>query len=467
MMGQSGGNQNRLFYSFNIEAHVPANHLLRGIDQFLDLADLRAYLAPFYSHTGRPSIDPELMIRMLIVGYCFGIRSERRLCEEVHLNLAYRWFCRLGLEDTVPEHSTFSKNRHGRFRESDTFRHVFETVLQRCVNEGLVAGEGFAIDASVVKADAARARGIPGATLDDRAFGPAQASRAVREYLEGIDAEERPENMRKSISLTDPAAEWTCAPGGPAFFAYSTNYLVDVKAGVIVDVEATSSHRTQEVEATRTMINRVERRFDMKPTHLIGDMAYGAAELLDWMVNHKGIKPHVPLWDKTQRTDETLSSSEFRWDEHANEYRCPADQPLRSQWRAFKRSRTHVTKADTIIYRSSQSDCAKCPIKARCCPNTPIRKIARSVYEPARDVARALASTPAYRQSRKDRKKVEMLFAHLKRILKLDRLRLRGITGARDEFLLAAMTQNLRRMAKRLCPSTTTPSPRAQAIAEW
>jgi len=467
MMGCQGGGQDRLFYSFNLDDHVPANHLLRGIDQFLDLTDLRAFLAPFYSHTGRPSIDPELMIRMLIVGYCFGIRSERRLCEEVHLNLAYRWFCRLGLEDTVPEHSTFSKNRHGRFRESDTFRHVFETVLQRCMNEGLVAGEGFAIDASVVKADAARARGIPGATLDDRAFGPAQASRAVREYLEGIDAEERPESMRKSISLTDPAAEWTCAPGGPAFFAYSTNYLVDVRAGVIVDVEATSSHRTQEVEATRTMIDRVERRFEMKPTHLIGDMAYGAAELLDWMVNEKGIKPHVPVWDKTQRTDETLSSSEFHWDQKANEYRCPEDHALRSEWRAFKSPRTHVTKADTIIYRSSQSDCAKCPIKARCCPNTPIRKIARSLYEPARDVARALASTPAYKQSRKDRKKVEMLFAHLKKILKLDRLRLRGLAGARDEFLLAAVAQNLRRMAKKLCPSTTMPDFRAQTVAEW
>jgi transposase len=182
-----------LFYSFNLEDHVPANHLLRGINQFLDLTDLRAYLAPFYSHTGRPSIDPELMIRILIIGYCFGIRSERRLCEEVHLNLAYRWFCRLGLEDAVPKHSTFSKNRHGRFRESGAFRHVFEAMLERCINEGLVGGEGFAIDASVVKADASRARGVPGAAIDHRALGPAEASRAVREYLEGIEGDGRPE----------------------------------------------------------------------------------------------------------------------------------------------------------------------------------------------------------------------------------------------------------------------------------
>ena len=141
MMGQQAGVQDQLFYSFKLDAHVPADHLLRGIDRFLDLGELRAHLAPFYSHTGRPSVDPELMIRMLIVGYCFGIRSERRLCEEVQLNLAYRWFCRLGLEEAVPEHSTFSKNRHGRFRDSEAFRQLFETVLQRCIVEGLVGGE--------------------------------------------------------------------------------------------------------------------------------------------------------------------------------------------------------------------------------------------------------------------------------------------------------------------------------------
>src|SRR6516162_5853847 len=187
MMGSKGGDQDRLFYSFNLDKHVPADHLLRRIDHFLDLSDLRRYLAPFYSHTGRPSIDPELMIRMLIVGYCFGIRSERRLCEEIHLNLAYRWFCRLGLEDAVPEHSTFSKNRHGRFRESDAFRHVFERVLERCMTEGLVGAEGFAIDASVVRADAARASAVPGQAAEQFAYGPGQASRAVREYLEGLE----------------------------------------------------------------------------------------------------------------------------------------------------------------------------------------------------------------------------------------------------------------------------------------
>jgi transposase len=456
MMGERSGGHRQLFYSFNLEEHVPSDHVLRGIDQFLDLSELRRHLAPFYSHTGRPSIDPELMVRMLIVGYSFGIRSERRLCEEIHLNLGYRWFCRLGLEDAVPDHSTFSKNRHGRFRESEAFRHVFESVVERAMREGLVSGEGFAVDASVIKADANRGRKTTGEIPIDLRD-PQHATRAVREYLAALDVQGEPATPPAAISPTDPAARWTAAPGGPAFYAYSTNYLVDVDAGIIVDVEATPALRTDEVNATRTMIERVQQRFDLKPSRLIGDMAYGAAELLGWMVDEEAIEPHVPVWDKTQRNDETLSSSEFEWDEATNEYRCPQGRALRSQWRTFKNARTHVTKADTVIYRSTQADCASCPIKDRCCPNTPIRKIARSVHESARDVARNIAKTAAYRQSRKDRKKVEMLFAHLKRILRLDRLRLRGRSGANDEFLLAATAQNLRRMAKWLRP----PAPKA------
>ncbi len=301
MMGHHGGNQDRLFYSFNLDDHVPFDHLLRSIDRFLDLGDLHQHLAPYYSHTGRPSIDPELLIRMLIIGYCFGIRSERRLCEEVHLNLAYRWFCRLGLEDAVPDHSSFSRNRHGRFRDSDTLRFVFEQVLNRCLQEGLVGGEGFAIDASVVKADASRQRGLPGDQEIDWTD-PSLSTRAVREYLAALDSE-APAAAPKHISLTDPAAQWTAAPGGPAFYAYSTNYLIDTHAGIVVDVEATPAHRTDEVNATQTMIERVEQRLGKKPRRLIGDTAYGTAELLGWMVDEKGIEPHVPVWDKSERTD--------------------------------------------------------------------------------------------------------------------------------------------------------------------
>ena len=450
MMGRQEAQQAPLFYAFNLEGHVPADHLLRGIDRFLDLSELHQHLAPHYSHTGRPSIDPVLLIRMLIVGYCSGIRSERRLCEEVHLNLGYRWFCRLGLEDKVPDHSTFSKNRHGRFRDNDTLRFVFEKVLARCLAEGMVGGEGFAVDASVVKADASRQRGVPGEDAEWNRESP--LARPVREYLEALDAAEEPRAAPKNISLTDPAARWTAAPGGPAFYAYSTNYLIDTKAGIIMDVEATPAHRTDEANSTRTMVERVEDQLAIKPKHLIGDTAYGTAQLLGWMVEEKAIEAHVPVWDKRDRSDGTFSPSDLQWCEDANEYRCPAGNALRSDRRRFTVPRSGVTKADTIIFRASTSDCGECPMKAKCCPNTSVRKIARQRHEAARDVARQLSKTPRYELSRRHRKKVEMLFAHLKRILRLDRLRLRGLSGARDEFLMAATAQNLRRMAAWLMP---------------
>src|SRR5213075_188680 len=227
MMRHRQVEQAALFYEFSLEKHIPADHLLRSIDRFVDLQEIKRDLAPFYSNIGRPSIDPELMIRMLLIGYCFGIRSERRLCDEVHLNLAYRWFCRLGLEDQVPDHSTFSKNRHRRFRDSDTLRFVFEQVLERCVREGLVGGEGFAIDASLVKTDANRQRGVPGAEAEwtDRQ----SISRPVREYLAALDQAEVEKSTPKNISLTDPAAQWSAA-WGPAYYAYSANYLIDIAA---------------------------------------------------------------------------------------------------------------------------------------------------------------------------------------------------------------------------------------------
>ena len=234
---------------------------------------------------------------------------------------------------------------------------------------------------------------------------------------------------------------------------------MDVHAGVIVDVEATAAHRTEETEATKTMIDRVEEQFGIKPSRLIGDTAYGTGPMLGWLVDDKQIEPHIPVWDKSERDDGTFSNSDFRWDEHAGEYRCPQGRPLRNEWRPFSNPRTHVTKADTIIYRSRQSDCVACPLKSRCCPNMPFRKIARSLYEAARDVARAVAKTAEYRQSRKDRKKVEVLFAHMKRILRVGRLRLRGRTGARDEFLLTAIAQNLRRLALKFPASELAPVP--------
>ena len=441
MMGTQAAPE-RLFYDFCLDDHVPDDHLLRQIDRFLDLSDLRPTMRPFYSMIGRPSIDPELMIRMLIVGYCFAIRSERRLCEEVHLNLAYRWFCGLGLDGKVPDHSTFCLNRNGRFRDSGLFRHVFENVVRRCMAEGLVGGEGFAVDASLIQADANKQRSIPGHewSVDDI---PANAGQAVRDYLATLDDAAfgaASDVVAKFISPSDPAAQWTGALRGPAFFAYADNYLADTDHAVIVDVEASRAIRQAEVGAARTMIDRTERCFGLKPKRLAGDSAYGAAPMLAWLVKDKGIAPHIPVFDRSRRDDGTFARADFRWDADRNVYVCPRGKILKTTGK--------VHDGRTLLYRASKADCDPCPLKPRCCPNTPSRKIPRDVHEDARDVARSLADTPAFARSRNERKKVEMLFAHLKRILRLGRLRLRGPCGAQDEFLLAATVQNLRKLAK-------------------
>src|SRR5215469_1240547 len=210
MMEEQQVRQDALFYGFSLERHVPERHLLRSIDRFVEVDRLRQELAPFYSEMGRPSIDPERLIRMLIVGYCFGIRSERRLCEEVHLNLAYRWFCGLGLDGEVPDHSTFSKNRHGRFRDSDLLRRLFETVLQRCIDEGLVGGEGFAVDASLIAADVGDRTRVEGAT----GLPADAAGRAVEEYFAALDDAAfgaATEVTPKFIAPADATALWTAA----------------------------------------------------------------------------------------------------------------------------------------------------------------------------------------------------------------------------------------------------------------
>ena len=447
MMGERQVDQGALFYEFSLEQHVPSDHMLRSIDRFVDLSEVRQHLVPFYSAIGRPSIDPELLVRMLIVGYCHGIRSERRLCEEVHLNLAYRWFCRLGLEGEVPDHSTFSKNRHGRFRESDLLRRVFETVVRRCIAEGLVGGERFAVDASLIKADVSREERVEGA----KGLPPELSSRAVEEYLAVLDDAAfgaATEVTPKVLSPADPAARWTAAQGGQAFFAYCTNYLIDLDHAVIVDVEATTAVRQAEVTSAKTMIDRTEERFDLYPERLAADTAYGSAEMLHWLVHERGIEPHVPVFDKSKRRDGTFSREDFTFDAARDHYICPGGNTLKQYRRNFKTPRSGVTKDGTRLYRASQSDCQGCALKQRCCPKAPARKVPRSNHEGARDLARDIAKTEAYATSRRERKKVEMLFAHLKRILRLGRLRLRGPCGAHDEFLLAATAQNLRKLAK-------------------
>src|SRR6478735_6034488 len=462
MMGRRESGQGQFFYSFDLDEVVPPDHLVRQIDSLLDLSWVHEELEPYYSHTGRPSIDPVLMIRMLLVGYIFAIRSERQICAEIQVNLAYRWFCKLGIEHRIPDHSVFCRARNERFRESDALRRVFEGVVTMCIAAGLVGGEAFSIDASLIKADVNKTKRIPG----DKPFSwpkAEEASHAVREYLVALDAARGQEDRGgddgsgeggqrrkppKEVSLTDPQATWVARPGVDPFFAYDANYLIDNKTGIILDAEGTRANRTVEIAVTQKMMERVRRRFDLQPQRLAGDTAYGAVRLLKWLVDRQ-IMPHIPVWDKSARSDGTFSRADFVFDRERNVYICPGGKLLHTTGT--------VIDGGTLRYRASKRDCDTCALKLRCSPNTPMRQIPRDVHEVARDVARALSKTEAYEQSRRERKKIEMRFAHMKRIFKLDRLRLRGLSGAKDEVLLTATAQNLRRLVKFLSrppPST-------------
>ena len=456
MMGRREGGQGQFFYSFDLDKVVPPDHLVRQVESVLDLSWLHKELAPYYSHTGRPSIDPVLMIRMLIVGYVFAIRSERRLCSEVQVNLACRWFCQLGIEDRIPNYSVFCRARHERFRESDALRRVFEGVVAKCIAAGLVGGEGFSIDASLIRADVDKKKRMPG---DQPIAWPKaeEASRAVCEYLQTLDAARSEEESGRSdddrsigggrrkppkeISLTDPQAAWVARKSTDPFFAYDANYLIDNKAGIIVDAEGTRANRLAEIAITETMIERVKSRFDLRPRRLAGDTVYGAVRLLKWLVD-RGITPHIPVWDKSARSDGTFSRSDFVFHPERNIYVCPGGAKLTSTG--------NIDQGHIVYYRASKNDCSTCSLKPKC-TTAIVRKITRDHNEEVRDQVRALVNTDAFHQSRRERKKVEMRFAHMKRILKLDRLRLRGLSGVKDEVLLTATAQNLRRLAKLLC----------------
>jgi transposase len=476
MMGRQDRDQGHLFYEFNLDEIIPREHLLRRMNIFVTgvLADVHQHLKPFYSDIGRPSVDPELMIRMLIVGYCYGIRHERRLCEEVKLHLAYRWFCKLDLNDRVPHHSTFSINRLERFRESDILRHIFERVVAACMANGLVKGEGFAVDASVMEANGSRYHGKAPNELD---WTDAQRQkRAVAEYLAALEAEAAEGNAPdddaggglenrpprryerqppKVISPSDPQSAWTAKANKRVQFGYGLNYLIDIENAVIVDVEATPARTYDEVAATQTMLDRTQERFDLKPKRLAADTAYGTGKFLGWLVKEKKITPHIPVWEKSDRQDGIFSRSDFRWDSKRSVYVCPNNKLLRTSGT--------VHDGRTLLYRASKRDCDVCPIRAKCCTTADARKIPRDLHEDARDVTRRKMKTKGFARSREERKRVEMRFAHLKTHHGFERMRLRGLSGARDEFHLAAIVQNLKTLALRILGPPA--APRAASFA--
>jgi transposase len=442
MMGKQSAPE-EFFYRFRLEDHVPPDHPLRALNAMLNFERARKVLAEYYSRRGRPSIDPELMLRMLLIGYAYGIRSERQLCNEVHLNLAYRWFCRLGLKGTVPNHSTFSKNRYGRFQESEVYRALFEQIVEQCRDAGLVVGESFAVDGSLVHGDASRERRVE--TL--AAVREAKASRPVRDYLAALEAgNPAHESKPKYLSPTDPAAAWN-TKDGPGRFGYFINYMIDTSHGVIVEVEATPARTAQEVIAAKAMLDRVAEAHALKPEVLTADKRYGTGSFLAWLKERK-LTAHIPILDQQKNTKGLLTREAFTFDAEHNVYLCPQGKILAHRGtREKERIRTYCARV---------RDCRACAMREKC-TKSDRRFLSVPIDEAVRQEASALKETEAYKTSRRLRKKVEMLFAHMKRQFRFTRLKLRGLDGAQEEFRLMAAVQNLRRLIRMRPPNIPKP----------
>jgi transposase len=419
MMGQQARTES-LFYYFRLEDQIPADHLLRLIDCYVDFSFVREELKSFYSAMGRPSIDPEVLLRLLVVGYLYGITSERRLMEEVRMHLAYRWFTRLSFDQEIPDHSTFSKNRHGRFRQSGVFRKVFEEIVQRCLDAGLVEGQNLAVDGTLVGANASQQSRVPRERLAEIA----RVSRTVQEYLKELEQENPVTNLeqrpiaQEKVSTTDPDAAWAIK-SGPATLGYYDN--------------------RQEMLVARRMLERVS-HFGIRPLNLAADKAYGSGEFLAWLLE-RDIQPHIPVIDRQHQTRGRFTRDAFRYEPKENAYYCPEGKPL------HYRGQRRTSQGD--LYRSTEAQCHACPQK-KLCTRGSYRRLFVHWQEPARQAVRALAGTPDYQRSQRARYKVEALFAELKQQIKLRRVRLRRLWNVAEQFHLAATAQNLKRLVRHL-----------------
>jgi transposase len=437
MMGQHSRSE-ALFYYFRLEDQVPESHLLRLIEKHISLAFVREKLKDSYSETGRPSIDPELLLRILLIGYLYGITSERKLIEELRMHLAWRWFTGLGFDQEIPHHSTFSKNRHGRFQESKLFEQLFQEIVARCLEVGLVQGDNLSVDGSFVEANANKGSRIPREQLAEAA----QVNQTVRQYLVELEQQnptEEPVHEQDQVSTTDPDATYATKGGTPARLGYYDNYLVDNHSCVIVGVQATAARMSQETVAAQDMIARFAEWQGREPASVAADATYGNGEFLQWLME-RGITPYMRTRDSALRKNSPLYGPDrFTFLPESNSYRCPAGQQL-NYGGHNARNRTHV-------YIGTRKHCGACSQKAEC-TRAPLKYLAIHMHEPARQRARDLVNTPGFVKAQRERKKVEALFAELKNQIGLRRLRLRRLKFIREQFFLAAAAQNIKRLVR-------------------
>jgi transposase len=444
MMGQHARSE-ALFYYFRLEDHIPENHLLRLIDKHISFAFVRERLADSYSDTGRPSIDPELLLRILLIGYLYGITSERKLVEELSMHLAWRWFTGLGFDQEIPHHSTFSKNRHGRFQESKLFEELFAEIVKQCVEVGLVRGDHLSVDGSFVEANAAKESRVPREQLEE----VAQVNRRVRQYLVELEKQnpvEEPVHQQEQVSTTDPDSTYATKGGTPARLGYYDNYLVDNHSCVIVGVQATAARLSQETAAAQAMLTRFAQWQGREPESVAADTTYGNGEFLQWLAD-RSITPYMRTRDSIHRKRSPFYGPErFRYEPENNRYICPAGQTLNYGGQSH---RNH-----SWTYIGTRKRCGPCALRPQCTSAT-FRCLVIHQHEPARQRARDLANTPEFAKAQRQRKKVEALFAELKNQIGLRRLRLRRLKFAAEQFFLAAAAQNIKRLVRFLSRPTT------------
>ena len=443
MMGQHDRSE-ALFHYFRLEDQVPETHLLRLIEKHISFAFVRQQLKDRYSEMGRPSIDPELLLRILLIGYLYGITSERKLVEELRMHLAWRWFTELGFDQEIPHHSTFSKNRHGRFQESKLFEQLFEQIVRQCVEVGLVEGKHLSVDGSFVEANAAKESRIPREQL----AGAAQVKPIVREYLQELEQQnpvEEPVHTQDQVSTTDPDSTYATKGGTPARLGYYDNYLVDNASCVIVGVQATAARMSQETVAAQAMLTRFAQSQGRKPESVGADTTYGNGEFLHWLAERE-ITPYMRTRESAKRKNSPFYGPEsFTYQPESNSYRCPAGEQL-NYVGLNVRNRAHA-------YIGSAKRCGACSQKPQCTSGR-YKYLAIHRDELARQRARELANTPEFAYAQRQRKKVEALFAELKNQIGLRRVRLRRLKFVQEQFFLAAAAHNIKRLVRFLSPPT-------------
>jgi len=442
-----------------IDDLIPEDHLLRLIHKHVDFSFIRNKVKHLYSHTGRPSIDPELLLRMLLIGYLYGIRSERRLCEEVNMHIGYRWFVGLSLQDKVPDHSTFSKNRHERFAENDLFQHIFDAIINQCMTHGFIDGRHLTIDATHIQADASF-----------KSMEPIVVELKPKEYIEVLEKEnpvEDPYEPGKDYphrgqkisndthrSQTDPDARLSRKSStSTTQLSHAATYVMDNKSRIIVGADIANPDRHTDCETALSELQKIKWKHKIIPETLGADKGYATGEFIHNLIN-ENIVPHIPVISyRDRRNPDIYPIAQFTYNKTDNIFVCPQGKELK-YWGIHKHSKQHV-------YRASTKDCSVCPVKSECTKDR-ARSVSYHIYEKALQKARELSKAKGYYLSQRMRKKIEELFGEAKEFMGFRRAKFRGRKWIKEQVLMTATVQNIKRMVKMLSRIT----PREEAVSK-